>query len=149
MVVQSLRDITMEALLDLEPHIDPIPFKRAMYVLAENKRVHEAVSAIQKSDWPWLGEILYSGHEGLRTEFEVSIPELDFLVDYTKNEDWIYGARMMGGGFGGCTINISKHDPSKEFIDRFSKDYYQQFGLKPTFIAVSLSGGTQLLDPRK
>jgi galactokinase len=143
--INKLRDISIEVLRGLESHLQPIPFKRAMYVLAENRRVHEAVNAIQKSDWSRLGDILYSGHEGLRTEFEVSIPELDFLVELTKQEDWIYGARMMGGGFGGCTINISKHDPSEDYIDKLTADYSRQFGINPTFIPVSLAGGTQVL----
>jgi len=143
--ISSLRDISMETLKDLEPYIQPTPYKRAAYVLAENKRVHEAVNAIQTSDWSGLGGILYAGHEGLRTKFEVSISELDFLVDYTKSQDWIYGARMMGGGFGGCTINIAKHDPSDAFKDQLTSDYLDQFGVKPTFIPVTLSGGTKLL----
>ena len=147
--VKSLRDISIEELLNLKSLMQEIPFKRARYVLEENKRVYEAVDAIQKSDWKHLGEILYKGHEGLRTEFEVSIPELDYLVAFTQKEDWIYGARMMGGGFGGCTINISKHDPSEAFVARLTDEYHQQFGINPTFIPVTLSGGTKLLTQTK
>lgn len=141
----SLRDIAIEQLLPLRKHIDPIPFKRVLYVLAENKRVHDAVEAIHQLNWPAVGNIMYSGHAGLRTEYEVSIRELDFLVEYTRKVDWIYGARMMGGGFGGCTINISTHEPSKSYVEQLSDDYYSQFGIKPTYIPVSLTGGTQLL----
>jgi galactokinase len=144
--IASLREISHEELQNLKPHIDRIPFKRAEYVMMENSRVHEAVRAIRHSDWKELGNILYRGHCGLQTQFEVSILNLDFLVEYTKKEDWIYGARMMGGGFGGCTINISNKEPSRIFKQRLTDDYNKEFGLNPTFIPVALSGGTKLLN---
>jgi len=146
MHINSLRDITKEELLRLESIMDVLPFKRAKYVIDENQRVHDTVDALTRSDWHRLGQILYAGHEGLRTEYEVSIAELDFLVEYTRTEGWIFGARMMGGGFGGCTINVSKHKPSEAFIIRLTKDYHRRFGINPTFIPVSLTGGTRLID---
>jgi galactokinase len=143
--IDSLRDISLRELQNIQSSIDPIQFKRAEYVIKENQRVHAAVEAIRHAHWDALGKLLYEGHEGLRKEYEVSIPELDFLVDFTKKEDWIYGARMMGGGFGGCTINISKNYPPQEFIDRLTTAYQAQFSIPPTFISVSLTGGTRLI----
>ena len=146
MDVESFRDISLGQFQNAKDHIDEIPFKRVQYVYRENQRLMKAVKALVNNELRLLGSLIYEGHAGLRDEFEVSIPELDLLVDLTRDEDWIYGARMMGGGFGGCTINLASHEPDQYFIDKVTREYSKRFGIEPSIISVSLTGGTAILD---
>ena len=91
---------------------------------------------------------MYQSHAGLSHLYEVSCKELDFLVDCTENKDFIYGARMMGGGFGGCTINIIEEEKIAEFEKEISIAYNDQFGFSPTFITVLPREGTVVKDLR-
>jgi galactokinase len=93
--------------------LPPILLRRVLFVQREHQRVREAVSALEQKDWNRLGQLLYDSHAGLRDDYEVSCAELDFLVNYSDGADNILGARMMGGGFGGCTINLAFHPPNQ------------------------------------
>src|SRR5690606_13512087 len=106
--VKSLRDVTLEM---LEAHVRPVDmevYTKCRFVVEENERLHQACDALEHGDLETVGRQMFSAHEGLSKEYEVSCPELDFLVDYVKSFPEVIGARMMGGGFGGCTINLVK-----------------------------------------
>jgi galactokinase len=135
--------------VDLQPHADilsPVLLKRLVFVQRENQRVLAAVTALREEDWDGMGTLLFESHDGLRDEYEVSCPELDFLVDYSRNTPEILGARMMGGGFGGCTINLVKGDLGIAFQSTFTAQYRAYFGFEPTFISVFPGPGGQLFE---
>ena len=122
--VKSLRDVT-QAMLEKYVSGDPIIFRRCSYVINENLRLLEATDHLKKGDLPALGELMFRSHEGLSEEYEVSCKELDFLVNYVKHQPGVIGARMMGGGFGGCTINIIEEEKI-DSLTRALKPAYNQ-----------------------
>lgn len=138
--VESLRDGTPEMLSNYIR--DPLIFRRCKYVVEENQRLLAGCDDLQKGDLKAFGEKMFRTHEGLRSEYEVSCPELDFLVDAVKNNKAVAGARMMGGGFGGCTINIIKEDAIDELISVLSNDYEKVINRKLTVYIVETVDGT-------
>ena len=116
-------------------------FNRALYVTQENNRTIQSVEYLKNLDLQSLGNLMYSSHEGLRDLYEVSCDELDYLVDETKIYDQILGARMMGGGFGGCTINLIHKDFIDTFVSDVSESYSSMFSLKLSPIITSLGDG--------
>lgn len=139
--IKSLRDLEMTDLTKMQKYLDPLLYKRASYVIEENNRVLTAVEAINNNDFDALGQLLYQSHEGLALKYEVSCEELDYLVAYTKKLDEILGARMMGGGFGGCTINLVKGDFPQNKIDTLVASYTQTFGFAPDIFEVAPADG--------
>lgn len=125
--VTALRDLSLDDLSQFKALIDPIDYMRAEYVLEENDRVHQMVDAIKAKNLPLMGKLMAASHLGLKEKYEVSCPELDFLVDSAYNTPGIVGARMMGGGFGGCTINLVENAQKEQFIEamtiKFEKKY--------------------------
>ena len=118
-------------------------YNRALYVTKENRRTLKAVKALKKNNLTRFGDLLYKSHRGLTDLFEVSCKELDFLVDYTKDLDHVIGARMMGGGFGGCTINLVQKEHIDSFIEKVKAIYQEKFNIDLTPISVSISDGTR------
>lgn len=136
--VESLRDATTEQL----PLItDEVVRKRARHVLSENARVNQFVAACRRGDLAEMGRLFVASHRSLRDDYEVSCEELDFLVDAAVATPGVYGARMTGGGFGGCTVNLI--DPAA--VDRLEEDlgrsYRDRFGIEPAFYRVRPSAG--------
>ena len=117
--------------------------QRALYVSRENARTLHAAELIQKGDIQGFGTLMYQTHEGLSKSYEVSCAELDFLVDLSKDLPQVVGSRMMGGGFGGCTINLVKEGFVNEFVDLASKAYKEQFDINLTSILVATSNGVE------
>ncbi len=148
--VQSLRDITPEMLnyLQLRTSGSGLPkiFRRCKYVLEENARVLQAVEALQTSNMLRLGELMYATHHGLQHDYQVSCKELDFLVDITRGYKEVLGARIMGGGFGGCSINLIK----KSFVDLFVRDvsesYRNEFSIDLTHFLANPSKGVSTIN---
>ena len=116
-------------------------FKRALYVSQENKRVLNSTKLIKALNLVEFGKLMYKSHEGLKNLYEVSCKELDFLVDHSKKHNYILGSRMMGGGFGGCTINLIKEDNIKPYIKLVSEKYLHKFKKKLTPIEISIENG--------
>ena len=132
----------------LEEFITKLPaviYKRARYVISENQRTLAAVQALKEEDILEVGALMYKAHEDLSKNYEVSCQELDFLVDYTKDLPFVVGSRMMGGGFGGCTINLVHKDFIEMFIEKMSKVYNETFNIALTPIAVGISNGTSVV----
>ena len=123
--IKSLRDVDLNTLNQHRTDFDPIIFNRCAYVIKENDRVTKACNALQNKNLTQLGNYMYASHFGLQNEYEVSCDELDFLVNQTQTMSSILGARMMGGGFGGCTINLVESNQLDKVIDHLSEQYFK------------------------
>jgi galactokinase len=137
----SLRDMT---LVDFEKHQDRLPEplrRRARHVVSENERTLSAVAALKHGDVDRLGELMNLSHESLRDDYEVSCRELDLMVELARQQKGVAGARMMGGGFGGSTVNLVPRDSFNEFRRAVSEGYRRATGLLPTVIAVEADDG--------
>jgi len=144
--ITALRDVGIELLEAHEDEFDPTVYKRCAYVVNENNRVEKAFAALQKGDIDKFGGLMYQSHEGLRDDYEVSCKELDILFDIAKQSDDAVGARMMGGGFGGCTINLVKRDSIEKFSDEIKKAYKQATGTDTEIHIVKIANGTGVLN---
>lgn len=142
--VNSLRDVSADMLKEFKADMEPVIYNRCTYVVEEKERVLSSVEALKNSELAKLGEYMYQTHQGLQHLYEVSCPELDFLVDFSKNNHQIIGARMMGGGFGGCTINIIHEEAIKSFIEESSKAYFDKYNIKLTAFEANPSEGTSV-----
>jgi galactokinase len=140
--VKSLRDVTIDMLQQYVADSNPVVFKRCKYVVEEKERLLSACEDLKKGDLKALGEKMFRTHEGLSKEYEVSCKELDFLVDAVRQNPDVLGARMMGGGFGGCTINIVKDDAIQGLISRLSTSYKNAMGLDLTSYIVETDDGS-------
>ena len=143
--VKSLRNATMDMLNNVRNELDETVYNRCSYIIQEKTRVLEAVEALKANNLKRVGELLYETHDGLSNMYEVSCPELDFLVEFSKKYDSVLGARMMGGGFGGCTINLVHEDAIEEFVKAASAAYENECKLKMTWFEASPSEGTSIV----
>ncbi|WP_337968000.1 galactokinase [uncultured Flavobacterium sp.] len=143
--IKSFRDCTEEQLLSIQDKFSPTVFKRVHYVVKEIARVTKACEALDNGNIEILGQLLFETHYGLSQEYEVSCEELDMLVDTAKADERIIGSRLMGGGFGGCTINLIKKGHENEVKSKFSNLYLDTFGIELKFYDVKISNGTTLL----
>ncbi len=144
--ITALRDVSLHLLEKYKSEFDPVVYKRCSYVVKENKRVEEAFRALQKNNMQQLGQLMYESHEGLRDEYEVSCHELDLLFDEARKADEVIGSRMMGGGFGGCTINLVKNNGVNRFSEKITKAYHQATGIYPEIIMVTIDDGTRKIN---
>lgn len=144
--IHSLRDVALNELDRIKENISSAVYNRCRYVIEENERVLKASDLLEKKKISAIGQLLYDSHQGLSKLYEVSCMELDWLVEKTKVLDYVLGSRMMGGGFGGCTINLIKTEKINEFQNTIEKDYYDEFGTKPAFYPIKLGAGTNRLD---
>ena len=143
--VQSLRDVTLEMLEKHEAEFEPVVLRRCRYVVEENGRVEEACRNLEKGDLQQFGQQMYGSHAGLQHQYEVSCPELDFLVEQAKKEQSVLGARMMGGGFGGCTINLVALDGVEPFIEKMTQAYRERFQIDMKAYVTEIMDGTGLM----
>ena len=137
---EFLRGATMERLDAIRDEISDEDYRRARFVIGEERRVLDVCDALQRGDYATVGERMYATHEGLSKDYEVSCEELDFLVDVAR-ECGVTGARMMGGGFGGCTINLVKDDLFADFIATAKRKFTERFGHEPKVYPVVISDG--------
>jgi galactokinase len=142
--VNTYRDCTMEQIEAVKDSLGETLYKRCSFVVKEINRVEEAVNALVTADLQILGQLMYSTHEGLSADYEVSCDELDFLVNQIKNIPEVLGARMMGGGFGGCTINLVKRAAISRFENEIKSAYKIRFDIDLEMYKVDISEGTHL-----
>jgi galactokinase len=142
--VKTFRNCTLNMVLELKEQLGDTIFKRCQYVVKEIARVSKACAALDEGNIEMLGQLLFETHEGLSKEYEVSCIELDFLVDTVKTDENVIGARLMGGGFGGCTINFVKKGFEEDLKKRISKLYFEAFGLELKHYDAKISNGTTL-----
>ena len=140
--VETLRDATEEDLEKIINKVTPENYQKALYVIQEIIRTKKAAKAIENNDLEKLGALIYASHNGLQHQYKVSCDELDFLVDQAKKNKYVLGARMMGGGFGGCTINLIARNKVKDFAASASKAYKNKFNKECSVYFVELSQGT-------
>ncbi len=143
--VETLRDATMEALDAARGELTAEDYFRAKYVIEEKQRVLDVCDALQRGDCETVGQKMYETHHGLSKDYEVSCEELDFLNDIAK-KCGVTGSRIMGGGFGGCTINLVKDSLYDKFIAIAKKEFNEKYGHEPVEIPVIISDGARKLD---
>ncbi|MBT1703585.1 galactokinase [Chryseosolibacter indicus] len=144
--IQSLRDVSRDM---LEAHRDELKGKvydRCLYVVQEIERVQQASLDLEKGDLTSFGQKMFETHEGLSELYEVSCKELDFLVNEAKKFKEVLGARMMGGGFGGCTINIVRKDFVTEFENNLKVNYKKAFNIDMPTYKVNIKDGTSIIN---
>lgn len=144
--VQSLRDLTISQLDEIVKEKDEDTYTKCRFIIEENQRLKDASDALKKKDIKRLGELLFAAHWALSKEYEVSCPELDYLVSKAEQSEHVIGARMIGGGFGGCTINIIKKGMSSAFIAKVSESYLQEFGFALSPIHINLGEGSSFIN---
>ena len=137
----SLRQVNLDNLTSIKSSLSDIEFKRASYVVEENDRLNQFVQAISMSNWRDAGNLLYASHNGLKNDYQVSCEQLDFLVEKVKSIDGVWGGRLMGGGFGGCTINLVETEKMEEITSIITAAYHKQFGVDPKYYIASTGDG--------
>jgi len=142
--IQSLRDVSDDLLEKQKHHLDDVVYKRCRYVVDENRRVVDACNDLLIGDLQSFGEKMYGSHAGLRDLYEVSCPELDLLVDLTEELGEVLGARMMGGGFGGCTINLVSVKSIHQVINTIQTGYKEKLNLPIEFYIAKISEGVTI-----
>lgn len=145
--VEFLRDVTEEMLLQYVKPKSTEVYTKCSFVVAEIERVKKAATALKEGKLEELGQLMFQTHEGLSKAYQVSCKELDFLVDHVKDLPNVLGARMMGGGFGGCTINIVENEAIEGLIEKVSKLYHEHFGLSLSAYVVQTGNGSQIIEP--
>jgi galactokinase len=145
--IRALRDVS---LADLERHRDKLPervYRRCRHVVTENQRVLDAAAALRTEDNAALGKLMYESHASMRDDYEISCPELDFLVEFAADSEGVYGSRMTGGGFGGCTVNLVRTDAVEDFRYRISAEYKKKTGKNCEIYVCSAAQGAREWHP--
>jgi len=142
--INSFRDCNESHLTSLKSKMTNNVYRRSLYAVKEIKRVIQACVALDKGDIETLGKLMFETHDGLSKDYEVSCEELDYLVDLAKAEEDVIGSRLMGGGFGGCTITLVKKGSEAIIKEKFTKLYKEQFNIDLKIYDVKVSNGTSL-----
>ena len=142
--VKSLRDANYEMLEEVKSEITDEEYRRAHYVIGEVVRVLTVCDALKKDDYETVGQMMYETHYGLSKEYEVSCEELDYLNDIAK-ETGVTGSRIMGGGFGGCTINLVADELADHFKKVVKEKFKEKYGKAPIIIDVVIGDGSRKL----
>lgn len=143
--VWSLRDATPEMVEAVRDHLDRMDhllYRRCRYVVGENRRVLEACEALQRDDLKTVGALMNATHAGLRDDYEVSCPELDILAEAAMDVPGVLGSRMMGGGFGGCTINLVEETALDGFRETMATVFRDRLGKSPVMHICCIDDGT-------
>jgi galactokinase len=141
--IEHLRDVSADFLAVHKTQLPENVFKRCQFVVSEMARVTAACEALEQGDFLKMGQLMFECHDGLNLQYEVCVPETNFLVEQARS--LITGARQMGGGFGGCTLNLLKTSEIDDFIDKISGTYYRVFGLELKPYRVRLSNGCSVV----
>ncbi|MEZ0485151.1 galactokinase [Fibrella aquatica] len=143
--VRSLRDVTMEMLNKHVRDQESLLYKRCAYVVLENQRLLNGVADLESGNIEAFGQRMYESHEGLSNWYEVSCPELDVLEDIARAHPGVLGSRMMGGGFGGCTINLVREDALADFEQVVQQKYLERTGKQTLIHSCRIENGTHVL----
>jgi galactokinase len=144
--IRALRDVSLEQLESTRSLLSETIYKRCRHVVSENARVTEAALALETSRIETLRHLMSESHRSLREDYEVSCRELDIMVDLAMQQRGVLGARMTGGGFGGCTINLVSAAESDEFRGRVAQAYEAATGLRPNIYVCEASRGTEKVE---
>jgi galactokinase len=141
----SLRDISGEQLQEYKKELPEPVYRRCIFITSENDRLLQGCQFLTEGDLQKFGELMFQTHEGLSRLYEESCPESDFLVEKARSLTGVEGARQMGGGFGGCTINIVKEDRVEGFISEIKDVYEKRFNIRPDVYITQIEDGVRLL----
>jgi galactokinase len=144
--VRSLRDVSPDMLDKYVAPVDALVYLRCQYVVEENARLLAATEDLQRGDIAAFGRKMFASHEGLSRKYAVSCPELDFLVDQVRDHPGVIGARMMGGGFGGCTINLVREEAIDELVERVAPLYLRAMNKEMKVYIGQIENGTSLAE---
>jgi galactokinase len=139
--IRALRDVTVDELEKHREGLSPVIYKRARHVVTENERVKKAAHVLEAGDVTAFGRLMADSHCSLRDDYEVSAAELDLMVELASGQVGVYGARMTGGGFGGCTINLVDAAHAEEVRRQLEKEYQEKTGINPLILICEASDG--------
>lgn len=146
--LKALRDITPSGLAQRESEVSPIAFKRARHIVAAIERPGRLAKALAESDWATAGELMYDSHATMSDDFEITVPEIDKLVELAKEigpDGGVIGSRMTGGGFGGCTVTLVETDKAEQVAATIAEKYEAATGIKPTCFTTRPGEGGRVL----
>jgi len=144
--VKALRDVTMKQLEAAKGKLSDVVFRRCRHVISENGRTIDAANLLNKRQYEEAGELMVKSHHSMRDDYEISTPELDFLVEEAMKIKGVYGSRMTGGGFGGCTVSLVQPRSVENFIKTIEQTYQQKFNIKPNAFATTATAGVSVLE---
>jgi len=144
--IRALRDVTLAELERERTRLPELVYRRCRHVVTENERTQAAAKALEAGDLAEFGRLMAASHASLRDDYEVSCPELDLMVGLAKREPGVLGARMTGGGFGGCTINLVQARHSEQVQQSLARKYEAQSGRRPEIYACRAAAGAARLD---
>jgi galactokinase len=131
--VASLRDVSLSFFEQVEDRIPAVPRRRARHIITDSQRVLDLSAAAEKNDLPEMGRLFVASHRSMQYDYEISCEEIDFLVDTAIKIPGVYGARMTGGGFGGCTVNLVAPEAVESFREQLAEAYREQYEIVPAF----------------
>jgi galactokinase len=146
--VPALRDASSIDLRAAQHRMDPVVFRRARHVVTENERTLQMARALQAADWQSVGRLMYSSHESLRDDYEVSCPELDAVVEIARSlgpQNGIIGCRMTGAGFGGCAVSLVQTDAVPLVTRKMEENYERKTDTQPSIFSSRPAGGARVL----
>ena len=141
--VTALRDVTLEQLEKYGRDLSEVVYRRCKHVITENERVLLAAEALERGDLKEFGKLMAESHRSLRDDYEVSSSELDLMVEVAQTVEGVYGSRMTGGGFGGCTVNLVAVEHTEEFRARVAREYERRTNIKPEIYVCNASNGAE------
>jgi galactokinase len=141
--IRSLRDVTPEQVERFGPELPEVIRKRCRHVVSEIQRVRDAARALESSDLVQFGELMRQSHSSLRDDYEVSCRELDLMVEIAARQPGVYGARMTGGGFGGCTVNLVRKGEAEQFKTTVAAEYHRLTGIRPEIYRTGAAAGVR------
>jgi galactokinase len=144
--IKALRDVTMKQLEAAKGKLDDVVFRRCRHVITENARTTAAVDRLTKRHYEEAGELMVQSHNSLRDDYEVSVAELDFLVSEATKIKGVYGSRMTGGGFGGCTVSLVQPRAVENFTKTIEPLYQHKFNIQPTIFATTATAGVSVME---
>jgi galactokinase len=143
--INSLRDASVGQLEQCRAELNEVVYKRCSFIINENERLLRGCEYLKNGDLKSFGQIMFDAHQGLSKGYEISCKESDFLVEQAKGFNGLMGARQMGGGFGGCTINIIKYDAVESFSKYLSSSYKKEFNVIPEIYITQIEDGAKIV----
>jgi len=144
--IKSLRDVSLDEIKKYKHYFNSTIYNRCLYIIEENERVLKFCTALEKNNDEEIGNLLYSTHLGLKNQYEVSCIEIDLLVQVANEMDYVLGSRMMGGGFGGCTLNLVQKNKVELFTQTIQEIYTSKIDIKPSFYNVEITNGIEIIN---
>jgi galactokinase len=144
--IRALRDVTMSMVEDAKGHLSDVVWRRCRHVVSENARTQEAARMLGRKEYEKVGELMAASHESLRDDYEVSSPELDFLSGEAMKIKGVYGARMTGGGFGGCIVALAQPKAVEGVLEQVGRAYRDKFGKSPAAFVSTATAGAKIVE---